>query len=130
MLIKLSNFFQDLCSLNLKSTDLEKMEKAIVKIMSKLEVIYTPSFFDSMEHLPLYLSTKAKLGGPCNGRWMYFVERYLHNLKLKVKNKARVEGSIIAERYIEEEILNLIWQLCIIHFGEMRHLDNLMILIC
>ena len=105
MLIGLSNFFQDLYSSNLKYTDLEKMEKDIVKIMSKLEVIYTPSFFDSMEHLPLHLVTEAKLGGPCNGRWMYFVERYLHNLKLKVKNKARVEGSI-AERYIEEECVH------------------------
>ncbi|XP_074367216.1 uncharacterized protein LOC141707765 [Apium graveolens] len=59
-------------------------------------------FFDLMEHLPLHLATECKLGGPANGRWMYFVERYLHNLKLKVGNKARAEGSM-AQRYIEEE---------------------------
>ncbi|KAL8117760.1 hypothetical protein AgCh_015593 [Apium graveolens] len=52
-------------------------------------------FFDPMEHLPLHLATECKLGGPANGRWMYFVERYLHNLKLKVENKARAEGSML-----------------------------------
>ena len=35
---------------------------------------------------------------------MYFFERYLHSLKLKVKNKARAEGSM-EERYIEEECI-------------------------
>lgn len=105
VLIELSNFFQDLCSSNLKYSDLEKMETDIVRIMSKMEVIYFPGFFDPMEHLPLHLATECKLGGPSNFRWMYFVERYLHNLKLKVKNKARVEGSI-AERYIEEECVH------------------------
>ena len=88
VLIELSNFFQDLCLANFKSSYLEKMEKDIVRIMSKIEVIYTPSLFDPMEHLPLHLATEAKLGDPCNGRWMYFVEIYLHNLKyLKVKTK-------------------------------------------
>ena len=106
-IIELCNFFQDLCSSNLKYTDLQKMEKDIVKIMSKLEIIFPPSFFDSMEHLPLHLATECKLGGPSNFRWMYFVERYLHNLKLKVKNKARAEGSM-AERYIEEECVHFV----------------------
>ncbi|XP_074369192.1 uncharacterized protein LOC141710524 [Apium graveolens] len=83
-IIELCNFFQDLCSSNLKYSDLEKMEKDIVRIMSKLETVFIPGFFDPMEHLPLHLATECKLGGPANGRWMYFVERYLHNLKLKV----------------------------------------------
>ncbi|XP_074336058.1 uncharacterized protein LOC141673226 [Apium graveolens] len=45
VLIELSNLFQDLCLANLKYTNLEKMEKDIVKIMSKLETIYIPGFF-------------------------------------------------------------------------------------
>nr|XP_017246139.1 PREDICTED: uncharacterized protein LOC108217761 [Daucus carota subsp. sativus] len=102
VLIELSNFFQDLCAVNLKSSDLDKMEKDIVRIISKLETIYPPGFFNPMEHLPLHLATECKLGGPSHFRWMYFVERYLHGLKMKVKNKARPEGSM-AERYIEEE---------------------------
>ncbi|XP_074341900.1 uncharacterized protein LOC141679297 [Apium graveolens] len=119
-IIELCNFFQDLCSSNLKYSDLEKMEKDIVRIMSKLETIFTPGFFDPMEHLPLHLATEYKLGGPANGHWMYFIERYLLNLKLKVGNKARAEGSM-AQRYIEEECVHF----CTLYFdsknGMMRN---------
>ncbi|XP_074362605.1 uncharacterized protein LOC141702917 [Apium graveolens] len=94
-IIELCNFFQDYARQILKYSN-------IVRIMSKLETVFIPGFFDPMEHLPLHLATECKLGGPANGRWMYFVERYLHNLKLKVGNKARAEGSM-AQRYIEEE---------------------------
>ncbi|XP_074361259.1 uncharacterized protein LOC141701533 [Apium graveolens] len=62
-------------------------------------------FFYSMELLPVHLATECKLGGLTNFRWMYFVERFLHDLKLNVKNKARAEGSM-AERYIEEECVH------------------------
>ncbi|XP_074342845.1 uncharacterized protein LOC141680549 [Apium graveolens] len=44
-IIELCNFFQDLCSSVLKYSDLEKMEKNIVRIMSKLETFLTPGFF-------------------------------------------------------------------------------------
>ncbi|XP_074342948.1 uncharacterized protein LOC141680689 [Apium graveolens] len=110
-IIELCNFFKDLCSSSLKYTVLEKMERDIVRIMSKLETVFTPSLFDPMEHLPLHLATECKLGGPANGRWMYFIEIYLHNLKLKVGNKARAEGSM-AQRYIEEECVHF----CTLYF--------------
>ncbi|KAL8132437.1 hypothetical protein AgCh_008075 [Apium graveolens] len=103
------------CIRVLKNSDLEKMEKDIVRIMSKLETVFTPDFFDPMEHLPLHLATECKLGGPANGRWMYFIERYLHNLKLKVGNKARAEGSM-AQRYIEEECVHF----CTLYFDSKK----------
>ncbi|XP_074361097.1 uncharacterized protein LOC141701312 [Apium graveolens] len=104
-IIELSNFFQDLCSSTLKYSDLLKMEKDIVRIMSKFETIFTPGFFDPMEHLPLHLATECKLGGPVTYRWMYPFERFLHGLKMKVRNKAHLEGSM-AERYIKEECVH------------------------
>lgn len=51
----------------------------------------------------MHLAHEAKLGGPVQYRWMYPFERFLYHLKRKVKNKARVEGSI-CEAYIIEEI--------------------------
>ena len=48
---------------------------------------------------------KLEWGGAVQYRWMYPFERYMHSLKKKVKNKARVKGSIV-EAYIIEEILN------------------------
>lgn len=56
-----------------------------------------------MEHLPIHLPYEARLGGPVQFRWMYPFERYMGHLKKKVKNKAKVEGSIV-EQYINEEI--------------------------
>jgi hypothetical protein len=47
----------------------------IIEIICKLEMIFPPSFFDSMEHLPIYLPYEAKVGGPVQYRWMYPFER-------------------------------------------------------
>jgi len=73
----------------------------------QLEMIFPPSFFDSMEHLPIHLSFDVKVGGPVQYRWMYLFERYLFNLKKKVKNKVHVEASI-CKAYIVEEISTFI----------------------
>lgn len=72
-------------------------------VLCNLEKIFPPSFFDVMEHLPIHLPHEATLGGPVQFRWMYPFERYMGHLKKKVKNKAKVEGSIV-EQYINEEI--------------------------
>ncbi|XP_055962306.1 uncharacterized protein LOC130015687 [Mercurialis annua] len=100
---ELSIFFKDLTCTTLKEDNLIKMEKDIAKILCKLERIFPPSFFDSMEHLPIHLPNEAKLAGPVQYRWMYPFERYLRKLKRKVTNKAKVEGSI-SIGYLYEEI--------------------------
>ncbi|XP_019108058.3 uncharacterized protein LOC104906988 [Beta vulgaris subsp. vulgaris] len=64
-----------------------------------------PSFFNSMEHLPVHLPYEAKVGGPVQYKWMYPFERLLNHLKRKVGNKAHVEGSI-CNAYVTEEIAN------------------------
>jgi len=47
----------------------------IVQTICKLEMIFSPLFFDSMEHLFIHLSYEAKVGGPVQYRWMYLVKR-------------------------------------------------------
>jgi hypothetical protein len=47
----------------------------IVETICKLDMIFSPSFFDSMEHLPIHLPYEAKVGGPVQYRWMYPFER-------------------------------------------------------
>ncbi|KAL0728094.1 hypothetical protein Bca4012_024187 [Brassica carinata] len=56
-----------------------------------------------MEHLTVHLADEASLGGPVQYRWMYPFERYMYHLKKKVKNKAHIAGSIVAQ-YVNEEI--------------------------
>ena len=74
-LTELSLFFRELtCSL-LREDKLYAMEQSIPIILCKLEQIFPPSFFDSMEHLPLHLPYEARVGGPVQYRWMYPFER-------------------------------------------------------
>jgi len=72
-LIEISHFFKDLCSTTLKEDSLYKLVTS--SKTCKLERIFPPGFFDSMEHLLIHLSHEAWLGGPVQYRWMYPFER-------------------------------------------------------
>jgi hypothetical protein len=50
---------------------IERLETNIVETISKLEMIFSPSFFDSMEYLPIHLPFEVKVRGPIQYRWMY-----------------------------------------------------------
>ncbi|XP_059302828.1 uncharacterized protein LOC132054886 [Lycium ferocissimum] len=103
-LIDLGDFFQRLCCKTLRRDDLEQLERDIIVILCKLEMIFPPAFFDIMVHLAVHLPREAMYGGPVQYRWMYKIERFLCKLKRYVRNKARAEGSI-AEGYIIDECL-------------------------
>lgn len=74
-LTELSLFFRDLCSPIFQENNLDVMDKNIHVILCKLEKIFSPAFFDVMEHLPIHLVYEAKVGGPVQYRWMYPFER-------------------------------------------------------
>ena len=75
-LIEISLFFKELSSTTLTVEGLRQLEANIPVILCKLERIFPPSFFDSMEHLPIHLPYEARVGGPVQYRWMYPFERY------------------------------------------------------
>jgi hypothetical protein len=75
VLTEISHFFRDICSSKLQKNHIEWFEMNIVETICKLEMIFSPSFFDSMEHLPIHLPYEAKVGGPVQYRWMYPFER-------------------------------------------------------
>ncbi|KAL0379281.1 UNVERIFIED_CONTAM: hypothetical protein Sradi_3233600 [Sesamum radiatum] len=74
-LTELSLFFRDLCSTVLLESNVKTLEENIIVTLCKLEKIFPPSFFDSMEHLPIHLAYEARCGGPIQYRWMYPFER-------------------------------------------------------
>ncbi|KAL0325330.1 UNVERIFIED_CONTAM: hypothetical protein Sradi_5102300 [Sesamum radiatum] len=102
-LTEVSLMFQVLRSTTLDIRKVQELEDSVAIIMCNLEKVFSPAFFDSMEHLILHLPYEARMGGPVQYRWMYPFERFLRELKKKVKNKAHVEASIV-EAYIVEEI--------------------------
>ena len=82
--------------------DLKKMESQIAIALCQLEMIFPPSFFDVMMHLPIHLAGEAMIAGPVQYRWTYLIERYLQTLKNYVRNLACPEG-YIAEGYLIDE---------------------------
>ena len=75
-LTEMSNFFRDLTSTVIREEDMLRLNEDIRIIICKLERIFPPSFFDSMEHLPMHLAYEAWIAGPVQYRWMYPFERY------------------------------------------------------
>uniref|UniRef100_A0A8R7TYA5 DUF4218 domain-containing protein n=1 Tax=Triticum urartu TaxID=4572 RepID=A0A8R7TYA5_TRIUA len=66
-----------------------------------MEMIFPPGFFTVMVHLVVRLASECQIAGPVAYQWMYFIERYLGELKSFVRNKARPEGSI-AESFLAD----------------------------
>ncbi|KAJ9539330.1 hypothetical protein OSB04_032063 [Centaurea solstitialis] len=100
---KLCTFFRAICSRVLHIEDLVPLRTSVIQTICKLEKIFPPGFFDSMEHLVIHLAEEAIIGGPVQYRWMYLYERKLGSLKRTIRNKARVEGSIV-ESYLVNEL--------------------------
>jgi hypothetical protein len=74
-LTEISHFFRDICSSKLNVDHIERLEKNIVETVCKLEMIFPPSFFDSMEHQLEHLLFEVKVGGSVQYKWMYPFER-------------------------------------------------------
>jgi hypothetical protein len=74
-LMEISYFFRDICSSKLNVDHIERLQTNIVETQCKLEIIFPPSFFDSMEHLPIHLPFEVKARGPVQYRWMYPFKR-------------------------------------------------------
>jgi len=73
-LTKINHFFRDICSIKLNVDHIERLEMNIIETLCKLEMIFPPSFFYSVEHLPIHLPFEAKVRGSVRYRWMYLFE--------------------------------------------------------
>ena len=73
------------------------LEKVAPVLLCKLEKIFPPGFFLSMQHLIVHLPYEARMGGPVQGRWCYPIERCLKAVRKKCRNKAKIEASILEE---------------------------------
>jgi len=104
VLTELSLFFKEIC-VGIRVSIMDNVILSIIETICKLEKIFPPAFFDSMEHLVIHLPYEVKVRGPVQYRWRYPFERCMLYLKRKVRNKAKVEVSI-CEAYILEEISN------------------------
>jgi len=105
VLAELSFFFHQLCAKEISLRVVEELEKMAPELLCKLEKIFPPGFFLSMQHLILHLPNEVRMGGPVQNRWCYPIERCLKTVRQKCGNKGRIEASI-AEAFIREEVSN------------------------
>ena len=66
-----SLFFKSLTATVITNENIAKLESDIPIILYKLEKIFPPSFFYSMEHLQVYLPYEAHIARPVQFLWMY-----------------------------------------------------------
>jgi hypothetical protein len=64
-LAELSYFFRQLCAKELARTVIADSERMAPVLLCKLEKIFPPGFFNSMQHLILHLPYEARMGAPC-----------------------------------------------------------------
>nr|XP_021842400.1 uncharacterized protein LOC110782543 [Spinacia oleracea] len=121
VLFDLCGYFREICSKNVRVSDLKRLEAEIPIIMCHLEMIFPPSFFTVMAHLVIHLATQTKLAGPVMFRWMYFIERYLGSLKSHVRNKAHPEASI-AEAITAVEFANFVLRYLQGYNSKLKHI--------
>ncbi|GKV22333.1 hypothetical protein SLEP1_g32213 [Rubroshorea leprosula] len=74
-LIEMSNFFRALIAPIIQISNMKMWEGKIVETICKLEKVFSPAFFDLMEHLAIYLPYETKVKGPIQFHWMYPFER-------------------------------------------------------
>lgn len=119
-LAELAMFFRKLSAPKILASEMAVMQVTIVETICKLEKIFPPAFFDSMEHLMMHLPYEARVCGPVQYRWMYPFERRMHTLKEYVKNFTAPEGCI-ARAYLNSEVTNF----CSLYFeDDIEHCMN------
>ena len=64
VLAELSYFFRQLCAKELSRAVVANLEKVAPELLCKLEKIFPPGFFLSMQHLIVHLPYEARMGGP------------------------------------------------------------------
>ena len=84
VLAELSYFFRQLCAKELSRAAIAELERLAPLLLCKMEMVFPPSFFLSMQHLILHLPREARLGGPVQARWCYPIERCLKTLRKKM----------------------------------------------
>jgi hypothetical protein len=94
-----------ICSKQVSKGMMQKLQKEITIFVCKMEKIFLPGWFNTMQHLLVNLPWDARIGGPAQFRWIYSQGRELKKLRVIVRNKARV-GCYIADALACKEIMN------------------------
>jgi hypothetical protein len=96
--------FHWLCSKEIVIEEIAFWEGEAAKILCQMEMHLPPIVLDIQFHLVVHLPGEVRLRGPMAPRWMYFVKRYMAELKGWIRQRARLEGSM-AQGYLVAETM-------------------------
>jgi hypothetical protein len=61
---ELNYFYRQICPKQVSKSMMRKLEKEITVLVSKMEKIFPPGWFNAMQHFLVHLPWEAKVGGP------------------------------------------------------------------
>jgi hypothetical protein len=99
--------FHWLCSKEIVIEEIAFWEGEAAKILCQMEMHLPPIVLDIQFHLVVHLPGEVRLRGPMAPRWMYFVKRYMAELKGWIRQRARLEGSM-AQGYLVAETMHFV----------------------
>ncbi|KAL0409801.1 UNVERIFIED_CONTAM: hypothetical protein Sradi_1914500 [Sesamum radiatum] len=73
-LTEVSLLFQIICSTTLDVGKVKELRDNVPTMLCNLEIIFPPSFFNTMEHLIIHLPYETCVAGPVQYRWMHSFE--------------------------------------------------------
>ncbi|KAM3328792.1 hypothetical protein ACQJBY_026114 [Aegilops geniculata] len=126
-LAELSFFYRQLCAKELSKDVVSSLEKNVAVLVCKLEKIFPPGFFNSMQHLIVHLPYQAQLGGPVLARWMYNYERCKVNLSQKCAIRLELRDPLLRLISLRSQLISCLCIL-ILKYGQLetRHLSMMM----
>jgi hypothetical protein len=85
MFVELSYFYRQLYAKQVSKMMMQMFEKEISILVCKIKKIFSPEWFNAMQHLLVHLPWEAKVGGPVQFRWMNSQERELKKLRATIR---------------------------------------------
>jgi hypothetical protein len=68
---ELSYFYRHISPKQVSKLMMQKLEKEIMVLICKMEKIFSPGWFNAIQHLLVHLPWDAKVVRPAQFRWMY-----------------------------------------------------------
>jgi hypothetical protein len=104
VITRMCHFFNAISRKVIDFSELDEIHKEIRVTMCQLEMCFTPSFFETMEHYMIHLADQIFVLGPSYMHYMYPYEFHMVVMKGYVRNRAYPEGSM-TEGYTTEEVV-------------------------
>ena len=103
-IVKLCAFLNAISQKIINPKDLPRLQNDVVQCLVSFDLVFPPSFFNIMTHLPVHLVKEISILGPVFLHNTFPFERFMGILKKYVRNRARPEGSI-SKGYGTEEVI-------------------------